>query len=803
MDRRRFLQTLAVTTAAIKADAVSSVSKRSKPSRPEQLAPTALSSLEVEGHTLICQFRHGGANWKVYEDLRTRDGAITFINSEGRGRVLSKNAEATFSEAGTPYLGLDLKEIRLSSADLLADQLLRSGDDPDPKQVRDAAPPLESDPNDPYSGHPQAPGPPYMGRLPWNTFVGTKECLDTMPIDRDGTTRNYYFPAQDFPEVTPEMAPRRLEGLVGGWLPIVRKIMPISKGVYVEALIFGDVDAHDEFIVQTWHRTARVENGKIVKVVYGYSYPAYPPTKPGPAPESFYQGLLKCAAYWDRETQDVCNIALPEPSYVHLARHAFVRELIVRPRGVYPKYGAVDRDYYGPETDGFQDTLTSSVYANLELGRFEMAKAVLDNYFTQFVDSQGTINMRGPETAQFGLTLSLLARYFNYTRDSELLAKHRGKIEATAAILTRLHDVSLQLPPDNSGYGLIQGWAESDASLFPTPEVWWKPYFSNSAFAARGFRDISLTWSELGRKSLLSGTTGINDYARDWMKRSEQLRKATIAGVEKSVRKDMTPPYVGLFPDAKLTFRESLETEHPSPQQWPHRVYAELLQADILPPDLANLVIDCMRAYGATTLGVLGNVDPSPLISRDILGFIAYGYAQMLLRLDRIEEFVLFLYSHRFHDHTPGSWTAGEVAGIIGRAAIFCIPAQLTTPVLVRWMLVLEDSDSDRLYFGKGLPRSWVGSGKEIKIDLAPTRWGRVSFAMKTKPESNNVTAHIALSQPAGPKELSLKMRLPLRNELQSVTVNGQNANLEGPRGDTIVIKPQGGQQFEIVGKYS
>ena len=25
------------------------------------------------------------------------------------------------------------------------------------------------------------------------------------------------------------------------------------------------------------------------------------------------------------------------------------------------------------------------------------------------------IDMRGPETAQFGMTLSLLARYFNYT----------------------------------------------------------------------------------------------------------------------------------------------------------------------------------------------------------------------------------------------------------------------------------------------------------------------------------------------------------------------------------------------------
>lgn len=355
------------------------------------------------------------------------------------------------------------------------------------------------------------------------------------------------------------------------------------------------------------------------------------------------------------------------------------------------------------------------------------------------------------------------------------------------------------MPPGDPGFGLIHGWAESDASLFPTPDVWWKPYFSNSAFAARGLRDISLCWIELERKSLFSGT---GTRAQDWSKRGEQLKQITIAAVEKSVRKDMKPPYVGLYPGTTLTFRESLETEHPSPQQWPHRVYTELLHADILPPELANLVIDCMRAYGATTLGVLGDVDPSPLASRDILGFISYGYAQMLLRLNRIEEFILFLYAHRFHGHTPGSWTAGEVAGIIGRAAIFCIPAQLTIPTVIRWMLVLEDSDNDCLHFAKGVPRSWVGSGKEIKIDQAPTRWGRVNFAMNTNPEKNRVTASISFAQTSLPEELRLNIRLPLRNRLQSVVVNGQNANLQAPLGNTVAIRPQGRQEFEIVGIY-
>ena len=84
-----------------------------------------------------------------------------------------------------------------------------------------------------------------------------------------------------------------------------------------------------------------------------------------------------------------------------------------------------------------------------------------------------------------------------------------------------------------------------------------------------------------------------------------------------------------------------------------------------------------------------------------------------VLRLDRVEEFLLFLYSHRFHDHTPGSWTAGEVSGIGGGTAIFCIPAQQTIPLLVRWMYALEDSDADRLYLAKGHAARMGGLGAD------------------------------------------------------------------------------------------
>jgi hypothetical protein len=168
-----------------------------------------------------------------------------------------------------------------------------------------------------------------------------------------------------------------------------------------------------------------------------------------------------------------------------------------------------------------------------------------------------------------------------------------------------------------------------------------------------------------------------------------------------------------------------------------------------------------------------------------------------------VEEYLLFLYAHRYHDHTRGSWTAGEVSGVDGDTALFCVPAQQTIPLLVRWMLVLEDSDEDRIYFGKGLPREWVASGKEIRISEAPTRWGRVSFDMKADPMAKKLDAKIDLGKASGVKEIHLKLRMPSASPVRRVTVNGRVGELGGAARDTVIFLTGGAKLFEVVGDFS
>ncbi|MGB7135503.1 MAG: Tat pathway signal protein [Acidobacteriaceae bacterium] len=778
MNRRRFLQTVAAGTAALHEFASLA---EAAPACPAALLRGALPAGEIslEGHTRLSSFTRDNRQWTVYEDLRTRDGAITFVSSDGSARVLPKSAEAVFADDGPQYLGLDLSQIGMSAADLLADKLLSHGE-PDEDEVRRAAPPMDS----------AAPEGRYS-RPRWNTIVGTRECSDTMPVYPAGNTRTWH-PTQYFPEMTNERARKRHEGLVGGWMPAVRKLLPGDDGSTFETIVFGDVLAHDRFIVQTWHRAVQIRDGKIVKAVYGYSYPAYTQRRQDPDAAEFYRGLLEFAEYWDRQMHDVVPVTLPDASWANMAQHAFVKEQIVRPGGTYPKYGAVDRDYYGPEYDGFQDIFTMSLYANLECGRFTQAHDVFDNYFTSFVDAKGMINMRGPETAQFGLTLSLIARYARYTGDTSLLRKHREKIAATASLLTELHDAALRLPADDPGYGLIHGWSESDSCLTQNPSVWWKPYFSNSAFAVRGWRDVAGVWADADTAA-----------AREWARRSDQLQATLVKSLDANIRRDQTPPYIGPLPGTKLTFWESMEQEHPSEQGWAHRCYAELLQPGVLPDEQTAIIIDCMRAYGATTIGVVANVERPHPQGRDILGFISYGYAQALLRLDRIDEYLLFLYAHRYHDHSRGSWTAGEVSGITGDGALFCIPAQQTIPLLLRWALIFEDPDGERLYFARALPRRWVGSGKTIGIEQAPTRWGRVNYRLQPRgPNQLAATIELPRSGPL-PKELQVTFRIPQGRSLQGLTVNGHAVSPGGRTQDAAVFATADQRDFTVVATMS
>jgi hypothetical protein len=101
------------------------------------------------------------------------------------------------------------------------------------------------------------------------------------------------------------------------------------------------------------------------------------------------------------------------------------------------------------------------------------------------------------------------------------------------------------------------------------------------------------------------------------------------------------------------------------------------------------------------------------------------------------------------------------------------------------------------------VPRAWVASGKEIRIDRAATRWGAVNFKMQRDAGANRLRATVELARPGAPGELQVKFRLPAEHTLESVTVNGKAVTVGGTQHDTAIFPTGRNRQFEVVAEFS
>src|SRR5512135_3755818 len=95
MNRRRFLQDMASTAATVAVARAANGLVAEPQAAAAQRPRVSPHPVDVSGHNLLAEFDQHGTHWKVYEDLRARDGVITFTSPLGN-RVLSKTAEAAF-----------------------------------------------------------------------------------------------------------------------------------------------------------------------------------------------------------------------------------------------------------------------------------------------------------------------------------------------------------------------------------------------------------------------------------------------------------------------------------------------------------------------------------------------------------------------------------------------------------------------------------------------------------------------------------------------------------------------------------
>jgi hypothetical protein len=715
--------------------------------------------------------------YAVLEDFAHHDGHMVFVNAQGVQIDLPKSSEPTSADRSTLYGGHTPDEVYDSAPDLLGNQILAKPGDPDYEEVARVFPPIR--------------------KIKTYSFVGTPTTVDKVGFVYGGRTPDF-DPAPYYPPINKIREQGKVwDGLVGGYLPILRFVYPESEGDWTEMIAFAPlrISNDNERIQPVWYRVVRIEGGLVKWMRYIDSYHPFPP-RTDYDPKIFYGDLANLNNGWKQMLQPAMRIDLPDDRIANMARFSLVRDMMTRVKD-YPHYGAFDKDYAGSEHDGFPDTFTVDTAAMLDWGLVDLAGRYIDNYFGKFVRDDGSILYRGPETGQYGRMLTLVAQYINFGGDPNVLLQRRSRIDGVTKLLLTLREKAKTLSPTDPAYGMIAGWSEADACLDPDPPRYMQPYFSNSTEAARGFRDLGRVWEKIGKQT---GNAELTAWGQRLFRESEELQKDIQTSISRSIIQSDGKPVLPSIAGVKEPFHIVVPRDESDPQFRSYRAYMEMLYSGSLTKEQAKMVIDYRNNHHDVILGVPTAYGYK---TTELAGFLSYGHGYGLIQHDMIREALLTMYGVMAHQYTRGTWTAPETRNVfVDRpAAPYCTPAQLVVALMTRWLLVFEDPQSETLWLGKAVPRKWLEDGKTTAVSDAPTRWGRVGYSIVSHLKEGTISAKVELP-PSFPAVTNLRLRAPGDAKLKSVTLNGKAWTQFNVADETITIPAGMSGTVNLVAKY-
>lgn len=324
-------------------------------------------------------------------------------------------------------------------------------------------------------------------------------------------------------------------------------------------------------------------------------------------------------------------------------------------QGDRPKYGV---KFYGEARhDSFVPTVIAAVDALSLWGMNRRAKQLLRYWLATFVRDDGTIryeHVKGHDAtsiAEYGQLLHIAAVLEARGGAADWWAEGFRVLDRIAELLLRLHAAAVK------GDGLIPGVPEADK--WDTPGR----FFHNNAWAAKGIGQ----WADLCERQKAHPATA----TATMRKVCSKLAQDTLRAIERTWPADpddwwLSPQVEGVPKPAKLTQGWELGS-YTNYRYWP-----ELLSSGLLPPPMANRVVNARLTGGGQFCGMsrFGNfLDDWPM----------FDYLDGLWALGRKNDFLLSLYGHIAYHQAEGHLTAYEsVTFPPGKVnSDYCLPSQL------------------------------------------------------------------------------------------------------------------------------
>ncbi|NOX56060.1 MAG: hypothetical protein GXP27_16780 [Planctomycetes bacterium] len=582
-------------------------------------------------------------------------------------------------------------------------------------------------------------------------------------------------------------SPGAKRGLVGGWLPVIDYgFFDSNSQLGWEEIAFAWWNP-DRKSVDVFVSLRIVKRGATERRYFRIALAKAPAAASAITPEEFFAKLLELKRHWDSVFARAMQVTVPEPRVRDACRASLVRAFITYD-GVAPRYGV--GHYALKQHATFPPTTLSMVNACSEWGLLDRAGRYLDYYLQNVVRPDGTFNYYGPAVSEYGQLLDAVARY---ARRSGRMDWFRDRWPIVERIVDRLlalrRAAEAAFPEDDVRHGLIKGSPEADTRK----EV--NFYYSGNLWTCRG-------WLEVGRLLTETGDAELAARGRKLLAEAEALRADIYRSLERSVRRESKPPFVPPVVGFDRPFNTMTQNRFASYTNY--RYWIEMVSSGLLPPEWHDAIVAYRQSHGGELLGTTrfaGHLDDWPYA----------GYAYGLLLRDRARHFLLGFYGDLAVHRMRGTFTAYEQVAIrtdeAGRrtyVADYCVPAQLVTPLLARWMLVFEEPDADVLWLCRATPTRWLVPGQGIAVRRATTRWGPIHFSVTPRPDGT-IHARIELPKPREgaegepgdekpkkfPAEIRLRLRTPSGQPIARVTLNGHPHHDIDRQGEFIrIVRP-------------
>jgi len=709
--------------------------------------------------------------WRVAEALPGLDAVVVLEREFDQQGVIVFRAKAGIEAEVRKAVGrLDKMEgptrpfpaergsqLMAAKADVLAEEILADGEDPSYARVASLLPPLHSDwsldtPPDTY------------------TFIGTPEAPRKYAVAPDGTIGFRYVSHNREPlleevlfeprELVPAMGERvaSKRGLLGGYLP---------------AIDYGFYDPKSGFGWELWAFMAPGEPAsplaRIRRSDNRTTFYRIDPFEELEDGKVFYSALLRLQQHWGAFFARGMQLEVDEPRVTDATRAAIVRGMTSF-AGLHPKYGL--GAYWRESAEGFPPPTISLNTCLLDWGFPGEAQDRIGYYFDHFVKPDGTLDFYGTAVSEYGQLLGLAAKCVRQTGDLAWFKVHRPAIERMIGHLLKLREDSKQSQPrDAVSYGLLYGSPEADTRKMT------QYYFSGTVWAWRGLLEIGSLYVEQGGRG---DESELVERGKHLLAECTELREDIFRAVDRSIVSDgdrsFLPPIAGHDEPFDAMWQDTLST------YTNYRYWLETISAGCLSAEQERMMLDYRLSQGGELLSMTR-------FEKELLDDWPFWHqARNLLTHDRIDRYLLAYYAHQAHHQTRGTFTAFELVYINGTDSRriyddYCVPSQMTVPLMTRWMLALEEQDRDVVWLFKAVPRAWLR--RRLSFSNALTRWGPVGVRLEPSEDLTEFTAKIRLGSGEKPK-LMLRVRHPAKMRIAQCDADG--AQCDGINADRELV---------------